>query len=704
VKIDASRPLVVLVLAAWSLYVPPATTAREKSAWWPAEVEKALTRAGDNHAEVHKALTAVPEGQRKGMAFLVANMPDADLRSLRADFLLENVDLAYKARKAVPWGVSIPEEIFLNDVLPYANVDEARHAWRKELHEMCLPMVKDCKTPGEAAQLLNSTLFAKLKVKYSTQRKLPNQSPKESMETGLASCTGLSILLSDACRSVAVPARLVGTPLWTNKRGNHTWVEVWDNGWHFTGACEADPKGLDRGWFVGDAAQAKKDVPEHAIYAASFRRTDDHFPLVWAPDRKDVPAENVTDRYVRADRPVARPELTDEQLQQIEKTALSYFKATDEERGKMTFEEKFDHWLYSHEPAVRRAVWKAYQAAPIHEKIKKDFDENQVRYDKHVSPYVVRKVGKRPENGWPLVIAMHGGGNAPKALNDSQWKQMQIYYKDQDSVTGYQYLALRAPNDTWNGFYDTYVPPLVMNLVRQFVLFGDVDPEKVYLIGYSHGGYGAFFIGPKIPDHFAAVHASASAPTDGTISPLCLRSTRFTFMVGEKDTAYGRRERCEKFAAEVQKLKDANRGDFPVEFELKDGFGHGGLPDRDKIKELYPFTRNAVPRRLTWEPTDTVITDFFWLSVAAPEKGQSIDATVRDNNTAEVTTRGVKQFDLCLDARLVAFDKPLRLTLDGKMQSLTVKPSFLTLCQSIVRRGDPGLAYTCRMHLDAEKK
>src|SRR5262249_47262728 len=149
-----------------------------------------------------------------------------------------------------------------------------------------------------------------------------------------------------------------------------------------------------------------KDVPEHAIYAASFRRTDVHFPLVWAPGRKDVPAENVTDHYVRAETPDKKG-LTPEQLQQIEKEAAAYFAATDEQRAKISFEEKFDHWLFSHEDAVRRAVWKAYQAAPVHEKIKNDFDANEVRYDKHLSPYVVRNVGKRPENGWPLVIAMH---------------------------------------------------------------------------------------------------------------------------------------------------------------------------------------------------------------------------------------------------------------------------------------------------------
>jgi hypothetical protein len=265
-------------------------------------------------------------------------------------------------------------------------------------------------------------------------------------------------------------------------------------------------------------------------------------------------------------------------------------------------------------------------------------------------------------------------------------------------VTGYKYLALRAPNDTWNGFYDDYVPPLVVNLIRQFLLFGDVDPDKVYLIGYSHGGYGAFFIGPKVPDRFAAVHSSAAAPTDGTISAVCLRNTRFTFMVGDKDNAYGRRERCEKFAEIIRKLKEDNKGEFPVEFELKKGFGHGGLPDRDKIKELYASTRNPMPRHITWEPTDGVITDFFWLSIPKPEKGQSVDAVVRDN-TVRLTTRKVARFDLCLDGRLIAFDKPLRIILDGTEQELKVTPRLRTLCESLLERGDPELACTCRVCL-----
>jgi hypothetical protein len=295
--VSTRAPLLAALLTAGTVAAQP------PAAWWPADVDRALANAGGNRAELQTALTAVPADQRPGMAFLVANMPDADLKSLSAAFLLSNTELAYRARKEVPWGTDVPEAVFLNDVLPYANVDERRDDWRKEFYDLCRPLVTDCKTPSEAAQKLNRELFPRLQLKYSTERKAPNQSPRESIGQGKASCTGLSIVLADACRAVCVPARLVGTPLWTNKRGNHTWVEIWDKDWHFTGACEADPAGLDRGWFVADAARAQKDRPQHAIYAASFKKTDTHFPLVWARGNTSVPAENVTDRYTRSAAP-----------------------------------------------------------------------------------------------------------------------------------------------------------------------------------------------------------------------------------------------------------------------------------------------------------------------------------------------------------------------------------------------------------------
>lgn len=148
----------------------------------------------------------------------------------------------------------------------------------------------------------------------------------------------------------------------------------------------------------------------------------------------------------------------------------------------------------------------------------------------------------------------------------------------------------------------------------------------------------------------------------------------------------------------MQKLKDENKGEFPVEFEFKKGFAHGGLPDRDKIKEMYPYTRNCVPRHLTWELTDSVVKDFFWIYVPTPSAGENVNVKL-EHNTATITTKGVKQFELCLDSRLVDLSKPLEVTLNGKKHEVKLHPSLLTLCQSIVRRGDPKLAYTCQVKL-----
>ena len=219
-------------------------------------------------------------------------------------------------------------------------------------------------------------------------------------------------------------------------------------------------------------------------------------------------------------------------------------------------------------------------------------------------------------------------------------------------------------------------------------------------MGYSHGGYGAFFIGPKIPDRFAAVHASAAAPTDGTISAKILRNTRFTFMIGENDTAYGRRERCEKFAAEIEKLRKENPGDYPVAMEFKKGFGHGGLPDRDKIAAYVRLQRNPMPKHLTWEPTDEFLKDFFWVSIAKPGRGQSIRVDAVDNKFL-VRTEKVGSFTLWIDGRLANLDAPVEIAVNGKTTRQNLRPTVAALCESLLRRGDPSLAASVRVDLDA---
>ena len=289
------KVFVGLIVLAWLSQLSLVTCAAEPS--WAVDLQSALDRAAGNRSEIEAALQQVPESEREGMEFLVRYMPQRDLQELSAQYLLENVAYAYRAWNEAPWKDVLPKEIFLNDVLPYACINERRDRWRKDFYDRFKPLTADASSAGQAAALLNQKIFPLLNVRYSRERRKPDQSPYETIESGIASCTGLSVLLIDACRAVGVPARFAGIPMWSDRSGNHSWVEVWDQTWHFTGAAEPNGDELDRAWFVDRASQAQVDHPMHAIYAVSFRPTPLQFPLGWARSVDDVYAVNVTPRY-----------------------------------------------------------------------------------------------------------------------------------------------------------------------------------------------------------------------------------------------------------------------------------------------------------------------------------------------------------------------------------------------------------------------
>jgi len=263
-------------------------------------VEQVLSGAEGNRAELEKAISLVPKEQKRGMAYLIAYMPKSDAVTLKAEFLLRNVALAYEAREKFPWAKAVPENVFLNDVLPYASLNEPRDPWRADFLKRFEPYVKKAQSQREAIDIVNKNIRKELKVEYNVKRKRADQSPAESIEQGMASCTGLSILLADAFRAVGIPARVAGTPSWTTKPGNHNWVEVWaadDQRWHFTEYYPAK-EGLDHGWLIADASKGNSKSLYHRIYASSWKAGEFYFPLVWDLKNKEVNAVNVTDRYV----------------------------------------------------------------------------------------------------------------------------------------------------------------------------------------------------------------------------------------------------------------------------------------------------------------------------------------------------------------------------------------------------------------------
>lgn len=240
-----------------------------------------VVAASSRAAELEALMAETPVEQQQEMAFLLKNMPDFDRETMDLSLLKENVEYAHMVREKYQWAKQLPEDVYLYDVLPYHVVDEVRDSWRKELYELFAPAVDTCSTMYDALCAVNANIPRLTGVDYNTKREKTNQSPRESMRQGMASCTGLAILLVDAYRAVGIPARFAGTASWHDNRGNHSWTEVWlDGEWRVTEYYF--PSKLDHLWFMPDASKAKVDDRTYAIYATRFGKADDWFPMVWA--------------------------------------------------------------------------------------------------------------------------------------------------------------------------------------------------------------------------------------------------------------------------------------------------------------------------------------------------------------------------------------------------------------------------------------
>ncbi len=746
-----------------------------------AEWEKYLAVAGDNAAEISTFVKEAREkhgevGERAAV-FLVKGMRPMDLKNLKGSFLLENLALAFKAREEFPWARDLPEEVFFNDVVPYASLDETREDWRTDFYQKCRELVKDCKTSTEAVQAINKNFFNLIKVHYNTGRKAPNQSPSESIQLGKATCTGLSIILVDACRAVGVPARVAGTALWSNKRGNHTWVEVYDGGtWHFTGADEYSKAGLNRAWFVNDASKAIADDWRHAIWATSWQKTGSHFPMVWNLRDREVSAVNVTGRYARAgdakvkeatvylrlwgkqggERLVGKVELlgdSGEVLQTVTtkagttdlndmpsvrvKTGVSYrfrvthgkearwegFKAMQEGEetvdlvwnelgtGSARLKEVMDwlallpeerHLSVPEGPLSRkdadeaaRLTWKTVRKE-LADVRRGEMDGKVVKAAGKEMKYLERTFGRAEEGRRSLWISMHGGGGAPARVNDQQWHNQIRLYEPEEGIV----VAPRAPTNTWNLWHQGHIDELFDRLIANFVVSRGVDPDRVYLMGYSAGGDGVYQLAPRMADRFAAAAMMAGHPNNA--NPLGLRNLPFMIFMGGKDAAYGRNRVAAEWGKKLTDLREGDPEGYDHKVKIYPQHGHWmNRDDREALPWMIVRRRNPWPKKIVWHQSGRTHDRFYWLSVpgGAARGGQTVRAEVKGQEIL-INAGGLEALTLRLHDQLLDLDQTVTVKADGKeVFKGKVERSMQSLWHSFTERADVSSAATALLEL-----
>ena len=747
--------------------------------------EDIIRRAEANAEEISSAAKRVPASQQAGLQFLIENMPTRDLQSLSADFLLSHVALAYESREAANWGDKIPEPIFLNDVLPYASVDEQRDDVRRELREKFWPKIRELESASLAAARLNQLVFSELGVKYSTRRRAANQGPAETMESGLASCTGLSILLIDTCRACGIPARFVGVPMWTNNSGNHSWVEIWDDGWHFTGAAEPTGDKLNRGWFVGRASEQKLGDRRYGIFATSFKKTDSVFPLAWSRFRKpgnEIYCVEVTERYAKKealpdgffaiefktlgakgpDRCQANLVLKDSNGNVVfrGRTHDDSFDMNDHLTAKL---EKETYQLESRTAAgtlrenivaeardtpITLRVPQASASSPIEALKEALLDSNselkelgkrdwasapltkeqateaksmllqnhlaklqksrQAEHDGKVLEVGDLKMkfdftifGDKPEAGRSLYISMHGGGSAPARVNDGQWRNQKRLYQLEEGV----YVAPRAPTDSWNMWHQGHIDAFFTRLIENMIVFEDVNPNRVYITGYSAGGDGVYQLAPRMADQLAAAAMMAGHPNE--TRPDGLRNLPFTLHMGAKDGAYSRNKKAEQWKEMLANLRNEDPDGYEHWVEIHEGKGHWmDRQDAEGVEWMAQFERNRAPEKVVWLQDDVTHDRFYWLAVAPEQKkGRAKIVARREGNNFWIDESTVPEFSILLDDDFVDLNKSITVySGDAKIYEGQAQRSIKSIINTLVDRSDSGATYCSQVQIQIPNK
>ena len=300
-----------------------------------------------------------------------------------------------------------------------------------------------------------------------------------------------------------------------------------------------------------------------------------------------------------------------------------------------------------------------------------EMEAKSITLDGRTLRWLEKESGKAPEGKRSLWISMHGGGGAPAEVNDQQWRNQIKLYQPDEGI----YVAPRAPTDAWNMWHLPHIDLLFDRLIQDMIATRGVDPDKVYLMGYSAGGDGVWQLAPRMADRFAAATMMAGHPGDASL--LGLRNLPYAVYVGGEDAAYDRNKLAKVKGDELDGLQKADPKGYEHVVKIFKGMGHWmELKDAESVPWMARHTRNPWPDRIVWVQDDVLHDQFYWLEIPAgsASSGRKITATVKGR---EILLEGDVPDGLTLNLSDALLD------LDA---SLTVKVNGAQVFQGIVPR------------------
>ena len=309
--------------------------------------------------------------------------------------------------------------------------------------------------------------------------------------------------------------------------------------------------------------------------------------------------------------------------------------------------------------------------------------------------------GDKPADGYSLFISLHGGGGTTQEVNNQQWENQKHLYRPQQAV----YVAPRAPWNLWNMWCHEGIDPLYEQLIQMCVAFEGVNPDKVYLMGYSAGGDGVWRMAPRMADSWAAASMMAGHP--GDVSLLNLRNLPFMIWCGEHDAAYNRNTLAAQRGLQMDSLQQHDPTGYVHQTHIIKGAGHWmNRVDSAAVPWMQQFRRNPYPKQIVWRQAEVVKPYFYWLGAPQHElaPGKMVRASIHGNQV-DITACDYSSLTIYLNDDLVDLDKAVaikygkRLLFRGR-----VRRKESTMRQTLTQRNDWAYMFPAMVKVNVESK
>lgn len=311
-------------------------------------------------------------------------------------------------------------------------------------------------------------------------------------------------------------------------------------------------------------------------------------------------------------------------------------------------------------------------------------------------PLFIKVFGEEPPEGRSVFISMHGGGNAPAAVNDGQWQNQQRLYEPDEGI----YVAPRAPTNTWNLWHEPHIDRFFDRLIDMLAVTDGANRNRVYLMGYSAGGDGVYQLAPRMADRWAAAAMMAGHPNDA--SAINLRNLPFALQVGGLDAAYNRNTIAAEWQQKLDSLQQADPAGYEHFVKIYPEHGHWmQREDAVALPWMAKHSRNPVPRRVVWQQDEVLHDRSYWLAVDEENrKARSTVVAEIDGQQVTVESKDLAKVTLHLDDRLVDLDQPIHVTANGRASDpIRLDRTIATLATTLAERGDPDLTFSASAEL-----